>query len=256
VSRKSPSILVVDDEPDICANLKDILSEFGYQVDTATAGFEALKLLETNRYDVALLDLKMPGMSGVDLYREIKRRSSSTVGLIISAYASTTSAAEALEAGAWKVLSKPVNATQVMSCIDEAICQPLVMIVDDDQELCASLWDVLHSQGIRVELAHDLADASRILINPDFQAAIVDLKFPQGNGLQFCGELRQKHPQVKTILITGYPNELEEREGDRSVDATCYKPFDVAELIGMLRRLTAKLQVSSEGLAPQSTLRS
>ncbi len=247
MSRKSPIILVVDDEPDICANLRDILSEFGYRVDTATSGAEAMKLLAHHRYDVALLDLKMPEMNGVDLYREIKRRSSSTVGLIISAYASTSSAAEALELGAWRILSKPVDAGLVMSCIDEAVNQPLVMVVDDDQELCDSLWDALHSQGIRVELAHELAHASRILIDPDFQAAIVDLKFPQGDGLKFCGEMRDKYPQLKTILITGYPHDLEERREDRLVDATCFKPFDMVELIDMLRRLTGKMQLSGEG---------
>ena len=79
MSRKSPSILVVDDEPDICANVKDILSEFGYEVDTATSGVSALELVKRKNYDVALLDLKMPGMSGVELFKEIKRRSSGTV---------------------------------------------------------------------------------------------------------------------------------------------------------------------------------
>ncbi|MCE9528728.1 MAG: response regulator [Planctomycetales bacterium] len=241
MSRKSPSILVVDDEPDICANLQDILSECGYRVDTATSGSDALKLLDDGHYDVALLDLKMPGMNGVELYREIKRRSSSTVGVIISAYASTSSAEDALEAGAWKILSKPVDIVHVMECIDEAMGQPLIMLVDDDRELCASLWDVLHSQGIRVQLAYDLASAGRVLTDPDFQAAIVDLQLPRGDGLQFCSEIREKHPEVKTILITGHPHDLDERGAESPADATCYKPFDVAELIGILRRLTARM---------------
>jgi two-component system response regulator HydG len=241
MSRKSPSILVVDDEPDICANLQDILSDCGYRVDTATSGPVALKLLDHCTYDVALLDLKMPEMNGVDLYREIKRRSSSTVGVIISAYASTSAAAEALAAGAWKIMTKPVDIVQMMECLHEALGQPLIMLVDDDQELCASLWDVLHSQGIRVHLAHDLESASRVLTDPDFQAAIVDLKLPRGDGLHFCGEIREKHPEVKTILITGYPHDLDERGAEHPADATCCKPFDVAELIGTLRRLTDRM---------------
>ena len=138
MSRKLPSILVVDDEPDSCANLQDILSEFGYRVDTATSGSGALKLLERCTYDVALLDLKMPEMNGVELYREIKRRSSSTVGVIISAYASSSSACEALAAGAWKILAKPVDIVHVMQCLDEAPGQPLIMLVDDGPELLVS----------------------------------------------------------------------------------------------------------------------
>jgi len=240
MSRKSPSILVVDDEPDICANVKDILSEFGYEVDTATSGVSALELVKRKNYDVALLDLKMPGMSGVELFKEIKRRSSGTVAIIISAYASTSAANEALAAGAWRILSKPVDISDVMQCLEEALGQPLVMLVDDDEELCASLWDVLRVHGIRVKLAHSVADATMAIERQDYQVAIVDLKLPGGDGLGFCAQMREKHPEVKTILITGFRAELEQRADKSSeVDATCYKPFDVAELLSTIRRFTA-----------------
>jgi two-component system, NtrC family, response regulator HydG len=239
MSGKLPTILVVDDEPDICANLRDILSEFGYKVDTATSGASALELVDRGSYDVALLDLKMPGMTGVELYKRIKRRSSGTVAVIISAYASTTAAKEALEAGAWRILSKPVDVEQVLQCIDEALGQPLVMLVDDDEELCDSLWDVLHSQQIRVKMAHNVADASAALENQDYQAAIVDLKLPGGDGLQVCAQVHEKCPTARTILITGHRTELEHRSDQLPVvDATCYKPFDVGELLATIRRLT------------------
>ncbi len=239
MSHKPPSILVVDDEPDICANLRDILSEFGYRVDTATSGASALELVDRGNYDVALLDLKMPGMSGVELFREIKSRSSGTVAVIISAYASTSSAEEALQAGAWQILSKPVDIAQVMQCIDEAVNQPLVMLVDDDEDLCDSLWDVLRSQGIRVKLAHNVASANKALQDQDYQVAIVDLKLPGGDGLRLCAEIREMNPGAKTILVTGFRTELEQRAGQYSgVDATCYKPFDVSELLATIRRLT------------------
>lgn len=235
---RKPSILVVDDEADICANLRDILSEFGYQVDTATNGASALELVDRGSYDVALLDLKMPGMSGVELYKEIKRRSSGTVAVIISAYASTSSANEALAAGAWRILAKPVDITQVMQCIDEAMDQPLVMLVDDDEELGASLWDVLRSQGIRVKLAHNVADASAALESQNYQVAIVDLKLPGGDGLEICARVREKNPRAMTILITGHRTELEQRAGQLPVvDATCFKPFDVGQLLATIRRL-------------------
>lgn len=239
MSSKLPAILVVDDEPDICANLRDILSEFGYEVDTATSGTSALDLVESGNYDVALLDLKMPGMDGVELYKEIKHRSSGTVAVIISAYASTAAAKEALEAGAWRILSKPVDVAQVLQCIAEALGQPLVMLVDDDEELCASLWDVLHSQQIRVKMAHNMADANAALEDQDYQVAIVDLKLPGGDGLEICAQVHEKNPHARTILITGHRVELEQR-ADRLpvVDATCYKPFDVNELLAIIRRLS------------------
>ena len=74
-------ILIVDDEVDTCANLCDILTDLGYQVDTAYDGFAALELVKKNAYDVALLDLRMPGMDGLELYRKIRQISAETVAI-------------------------------------------------------------------------------------------------------------------------------------------------------------------------------
>ncbi len=107
--REEPRILVVDDDPDICRNLSDIFTDLGYQVDTAHDGPSALELVRRQPYDVALLDLKMPGMDGLTLYREIKKQRAGTVSLLVTAYAGPATAEEALAAGAWKVVAKPVD---------------------------------------------------------------------------------------------------------------------------------------------------
>ena len=91
-----PRILVVDDDPDICRNLSDILTDLGYTVDFAHDGPSALELVRRRPYDVALLDLKMPGMDGLTLYREIKKQRAGTVALLVTAYASPATADEAL----------------------------------------------------------------------------------------------------------------------------------------------------------------
>ena len=133
-----PRILVVDDDQDICRNLSDILSDLGYQVDSAHDGPSALELVRQRPYDVALLDYKMPGMDGLTLYREIKKQRAGTVSLLVTAYASPATAQEALAAGAWKVVAKPVDFRKLLGFVDEALGQPLVLVVDDDQDLCAN----------------------------------------------------------------------------------------------------------------------
>jgi two-component system, NtrC family, response regulator HydG len=84
MTKKTPSILVVDDEVDTCRNLSDILTDLGYRVDVAHDGFTALAMVRQKPYDVALLDLKMPGMDGLTLYREIKKgnRSPGFLGIL------------------------------------------------------------------------------------------------------------------------------------------------------------------------------
>ena len=85
MTRATPSILVVDDEVDTCRNLSDILTDLGYRVDVAHDGLTALELVRQKPYDVALLDLKMPGMDGLTLYREIKKVRAGTVAIVVTA---------------------------------------------------------------------------------------------------------------------------------------------------------------------------
>lgn len=239
---KAPLVLVVDDEQDICENLKDILGDLGFEVDTANNGAEALELVRKNPYEVALLDLKMPGMDGVTLYREIKQIRAGTVAIVVTAYASDETAEEALDAGAWKILSKPVDFSKLLALVEEALDQPLIMIVDDDHDLCASLWDTLRDRGYRVEMAHDIPTARDRLISREFRVVLVDMKLPDGDGSEVFHAVRQICPTARTVVVTGFRSELEElvqRVLKEGADDVCYKPFDVPTLLNKIQRLSA-----------------
>jgi CheY-like chemotaxis protein len=236
-----PSILAVDDEVDTCRNLADILTDLGYRVDVAHDGPSALELVRRGPYDVALLDLKMPGMDGLALYRAIKKLRADTVALIVSAYAGGAVAEEALAAGAWQVLPKPVDFPRLLGLVTEALGQPLVLVVDDDPDLCASLWDVLRQQGYRVALAHDERTAEERLHNQSYRVVLIDLKLPLGDGSRVFQLVRRANPGARTVVITGHRSEVDElvrKVVDEGADAVCYKPFDIPRLLGMLEQLT------------------
>ena len=74
-------LLVVDDDVDTCRNLQDILSDLGYEVQVVHDGPSALRMVEQQTFDIALLDLKMPGMDGLDLYRELNKRQPALVSI-------------------------------------------------------------------------------------------------------------------------------------------------------------------------------
>ena len=93
------SILLVDDDEDICENMADIFADLGYAVDVAHEGTKALEFVGRRPYDVALLDMKMPGMDGVTLCREIQRLRPGMVSLLVTAYAGADTAREALRRG-------------------------------------------------------------------------------------------------------------------------------------------------------------
>jgi CheY-like chemotaxis protein len=241
MDHRHPSILVVDDDADTCRNLADILSDLGYHVDTAHDGLAALERVRQKAYDIALLDLKMPGMDGVTLYRQIKRLRSGTVAIIVTAYASSDTAQEALTAGAWQLLPKPVDFPKLLALVDEALGQPLVMVVDDDHDLCATLWDVLRERGYRVCVAHDEPTAAKQLRDSAFTVVLIDMKLPQSDGGTVFRLVRNTNPKARTVLITGHRSEMDrvvQQVLAEGADAVCYKPFDVPTLLETLRKMT------------------
>jgi two-component system, NtrC family, response regulator HydG len=244
-SLETHRILVVDDDQDICRNLSDILIDLGYEVDYAFDGPSALELVSRRPYDLALLDLKMPGMDGLTLYRAIKKQRAGTVSLLVTAYASPETAAEALAAGAWKVVSKPVDFRKLLGFVDEALGQPLVLVVDDDHDLCANLWDLLRDRGFRVCLAHDGREAAEKLGESSFKVVLIDMRIPDGDGGAVFQAVRRANPQARTILITGYRSEMDlliDRMIAEGADAVCYKPFNMPELLQKLASLAEPIE--------------
>ncbi len=253
--RDDPRILVVDDDADICRNLSDILTDLGYAVDSAQDGPSALELVRRRPYDVALLDLKMPGMDGLTLYREIKKQRAATVALLVTAYAGPATANEALSAGAWKVVAKPVDFPALLGLVDEALEQPLVLIVDDDHDLCANLWDLLRERGFRVGIAHDGREAAETLKESTFKVVLIDMKIPDSHGDAVFRMVRAVNPQARTILITGYRPEMDQLVAQvlaEGADAVCYKPFDVPALLTALEQLAdVRKEEAGSGNAPR-----
>ena len=201
-------------------------------------------------YDVALLDLKMPGMDGLTLYREIKKQRAGTVSILVTAYATPATAEEALAAGAWKVVPKPVDLGKLLPMVDEALEQPLVLIVDDDEDLCATLWDLLRDRGFRVSLAHGCGEAAKQLKSTEFKVVLIDMRIPDGAGSDVFRIVREANPQARTILITGFRSEVEqliEQTLAEGADAVCYKPFDVPKLLCTLDELARKVERAANG---------
>jgi DNA-binding NtrC family response regulator len=234
-------ILLVDDDDDICQNLSDILTDLGYRVDIANEGKTALEMVRKTPYDVALLDLKMPGMDGLTLYRKIKELRAGTVAIIVTAYAGGDTSERALAAGAWQILPKPVSFPKLLGLVDEALEQPLVLIVDDDRPLCANLWDLLRDRGFRVCLAHNAAEAALRLQEAHYKVVLIDMRLPDDSGQNVFRLVREGKPEARTILITGHRPEMEPLIGQviaEGADAVCYKPFDVPRLLQSLETLS------------------
>jgi DNA-binding NtrC family response regulator len=234
-------LLVVDDEVDTCRNYSDIFTDLGYQVDIAHDGESALEKVRQKPYAIAVLDLMMPGMDGLALYNEIKHMGPETVAVLVTAFPHHPRAEECLNAGIWRVISKPVELTQLLALVDEALDQPLVLVVDDDSDLCANLWDLFRERGYRVSIANDAHTAVQRLREGHFKVVLIDMRLPDGDGSGVFRAVRDAGAGARTILITGHAAELAQSLDQlttEGADAVCYKPFDVDKLIATVGQLS------------------
>ncbi len=115
------SILVVDDEKNQREILETILSGEGYDVTTASSGEAAMKFVESRRFDLVLTDLKMTGMSGLDLLKELTNFDKSIIVILLTAHGSVDSAVDALRLGAFDYLQKPYDSEKLLDTVDRAL---------------------------------------------------------------------------------------------------------------------------------------
>lgn len=116
----SPKILLVDDEVVFTENMSELLKIRGYHVRAVNDGESAIRALKEEDFDVVVLDLKMPGMDGLTTLRELKRLDLLTETLILTGYASITSAIKALRLGAYDYLTKPCEIYELVEMIENA----------------------------------------------------------------------------------------------------------------------------------------
>ncbi len=124
-----------------------------------------------------------------------------------------------------------------------------MLVVDDDRDLCDSLWDVLHERHFRAGVAHDEAAARAMLQRQNYHVVLIDMKLPKGDGRGVFRLVRETMPQARTVLITGHRGETEEivsRLLHEGADTVCYKPFDVRKLLATIHELTAARMTNDE----------
>jgi DNA-binding NtrC family response regulator len=121
-------ILIVDDEKIVRESLFHWFEEEGYEVDTAEDGEAALKKYENIRYDLLLVDMKMPGMSGLELLNKIKEIDKESVIILITAFASVPTAIAALKNGAYDYVTKPVDPDELAHLVKKGLEQRALKI--------------------------------------------------------------------------------------------------------------------------------
>ncbi len=114
MDNKQIYVLIADDEDPLRATIAAWLSDEGFLVDEATNGTEAIEKLQENDYDIAILDIRMPGANGLEVLRYIKRNSNQTEVVMMTGMSDVSMAVEAMKLGAKEYLTKPIDMEQLV----------------------------------------------------------------------------------------------------------------------------------------------
>jgi len=242
-------ILIVDDDVGICETLSDIMEVKGYDAAIALDGYEAIQKVKEVAFDVILMDIKMPGINGVETFKEIKRVRPETAVVMMTAYAVEDLIGEALREGAYGVLYKPFEMERMIGLLEGIKGGGFVLVVDDDPNTCTTFKYVLEAKGYQVGTALSGEEAIELARESEYDMIFIDMKLPTMNGLQTYLAIREVNPQVVAVMMTAYRREMGDLvEEALNKDAyTClYKPFDVDQMIKLVGEICRRKRERGE----------
>ena len=136
-ARPQPRILVVDDEPHVVQIFQDLLAQRGYEVVSSQNGDDAIVKVTTGSFDLVLTDINLPGVDGLEVVRAAKAADKDTCVILITGYASTTTAIDALRQGAYDYITKPFDLWETAKAIDRGLESRFLVI--ENRRLVTSL---------------------------------------------------------------------------------------------------------------------
>lgn len=236
------NILIVDDEVGMRETLSDILEDMGYHVAIAADGYEAIQKVKENYFDIILMDVKMPGINGVDTFKEIKKLRPETAVVMMTAYAVDDRISEAIRDGAYGVLYKPLDMRKMMELVEDIRAGGHILVVDEDPKVHAIFKDVLEPRGYRVSSARTSKEAIRIARENRHDMIFIEMELSIRDGLDTYMAIREINPEAVAVMMTAHPRAASDFVIEALMEDayTClYKPLTmekVIQLVDAIRR--------------------
>lgn len=235
------TVLIVDDREDMVTTLADVLEDYGYTVVAAHDGYQALQRIQQSPVNLALIDIMMPGINGIEAFKEIKRLSPTTAVIMMTAFAVEDLVKEAIREGAYSVVYKPFDLKKLIALIADCLASgPMILIVDDQQPLGENLMDILTSRGYRVTTVTSGHSAIEKVREAQYDVILLDMVMPGLNGEDTFLEIKKINPSASVIMYSGYSvEEAIKRCLERGAYTCLYKPFNPEKVLQILEKVMA-----------------
>jgi DNA-binding NtrC family response regulator len=242
---KKLRVLLVDDEQDFTESLSERLQLRDVEADVAHDGEQALEVVQAGAPDVMVLDLRMPGIDGLEVLRQVKKSHPKVEVVILTGHGTDKDEEEALRLGASAYLRKPVDVDQLVKTLQHERLK--VLLVDDEQEFVDSLSERLELRNLETEVAKNGEEALAAVKADVPDVMVLDLRMPGIDGIEVLRRVRKSHPEVAVVVLTGHGTDKDEKEAIK-LGASAYlkKPVDVDQLVNVLHRAWNRLKKSKD----------
>jgi len=235
------NILVVDDLKGMRVTLGGILEDEGHNVVLAENGYQAIEAAKQTSFDLIFMDIKMPGINGVQTFREVKKINPQAAVIMMTAYSVEDLVREALEEGAYAVVYKPFDIENIVSIIESALRKTLILIVDDRFADRETLKNILEKRGHKIVTASTGAEALARVKEKRFDIIFLDVRLPDIDGAQLFEQVKALDSEVAVIMMTGYSEEeLVRRAISRGAYTCIYKPFNVDKILALVGEISRR----------------
>ena len=228
-------ILVVDDNIDYCEGIIDFLEMEGFDAIGVHDGFKALETVMEEEFDMVLMDVRMPGMDGVETFQKLKEVSPETPTILMTAFAVESRIREALRNGVFGAFQKPVDNERLICSINKTFSGGvLIMIAEDDKELCSSILGKFAEKGFLGVVARNQETALLRASEKSFDFIILNANHKDINVIEVYQKISDFRPDVNIILITDDKKKTENLIGQSSEKDVCAifeKPVNIDNLI-------------------------
>lgn len=251
-------VLLVDDHADVLEAQARLLCERGAEVVTADSAEAAIGLLKTQRFDVLLSDLGMPGMGGYDLIRYVRRElrlgPETLAAAAVTAYVRATDREAALEAGFQRCLPKAVSPRVLARTVAELAMdrEPAVeaappavpalraLFIEDNAELREQIGYLLEELGLAVHACASAEEALAVYAPQQFDFVMTDVSLPKMSGVELARAILQRAPDTWLVFSSGYSMGADLSSFGPNVRALL-KPFEVPDLEQLLDEIRERL---------------
>lgn len=233
-------IFIVDDDRDHAESIADILEMQGYYVELAFSGEEAIERFKSADFCVTLMDVKLPGMNGVETYFKFRQLRQDARVLMMTGFSVEQLVAQAVDNGALGVLHKPFSTESLLKALEKSLPHSAVLVVDDDVDLAKTIETILTDAGYRVVTARSGEEALNKAQEQGIDCLLVDLHQPVLWGLEVFTKLRDSGYIFPTIFVTSYADEAQAAMALNQPDARLVrKPVDPRVLVDTIKSILA-----------------